>query len=364
MLLSIVGTIGQLSLVKSDQPATCSCKLAILRPRKVSPEYLAVFLRSMYGQHQIERLIRGALQRGLILEDMDQLLVPRLSSGFQTRIERLVRASWAAQERARLKQAEAEETLLAALGPADWSPPESLSYVVPAGHVLDAKRLDAQYFMPAKQRVRRALAAIPGRTLADCVDSVADMFVPERNPPTTRVRNYDVTDALPAVLDATKHISAVSAIGSVKKTLKHGDVVVSRLRAYLREIAVVRIGDDIPSVGSSEFIVLRPRNHRPALSPENLMVYLRCAPVQTILRWCQDGSQHPRFAATDLLSIPVPDAVAQASRQVTAIVDDGLAARDQSRHFLESATHGVEVAIEQGEALALRALHGDAEVNT
>lgn len=80
-----------------------------------------------------------------------------------------------------------------------------------------------------------------------------------------RVRNYDVTDALVPLLDAEKEPSFAADIGSMKKVLKDGDVAISRLRAYLREVAVVRTGDDVPSVGSSEFIVLRPgaRQFRP-----------------------------------------------------------------------------------------------------
>jgi hypothetical protein len=73
VLLSIVGTIGELSVVSDTTPATCSCKLAILRPREIAPEYLATFLRSSHGRSQIDRLTRGALQMGLLLEDMDQL---------------------------------------------------------------------------------------------------------------------------------------------------------------------------------------------------------------------------------------------------------------------------------------------------
>ena len=44
VILSIVGTIGSLSLVYSDKSATCSCKLAILRPKEgKSAELLATF---------------------------------------------------------------------------------------------------------------------------------------------------------------------------------------------------------------------------------------------------------------------------------------------------------------------------------
>ena len=94
------------------------------------------------------------------------------------------------------------------------------------------------------------------------------------------------------------------------------------------------------------------------------MVFLRSRPVQTILRWCQDGSQHPRFAEAELLSIPVPDAVTVASRRIAAIVNDGFRAREHSRRLLQAATHGVEVAIQRGEAVALRAIDRNREVTS
>ena len=128
----------------------------------------------------------------------------------------------------------------------------------------------------------------------------------------------------------------------------------SRLRAYLKETAVVRTSDAHPTVGSSEFIVLRainPTENR--IAPETLMVFLRSVPVQTILKWCQDGSQHPRFSERDLLAIPVPDAVADASEAIKIKVQSAFAARARSRALLAAAKRAVEIAIEEGEASAL-----------
>jgi hypothetical protein len=351
VLLSIIGTIGELSLVASDQPATCSCKLAILRPKDVLPEFLAVFLRSEHGQNQIERLTRGALQKGLILEDMDQLWVPMVSADFEKRIARTVQAAKHQQDLVEAVQTQASQALTAALGLADWTPPEPLTYEAKASLALATGRLDAQYFMPAKEQVKRALATLPGQLLANRVSSIREQWVPDRAPQAMQVRNYDVTDALVPLLDAEKEPSFAADIGSMKKVLRDGDVAVSRLRAYLKEIAVVRTGDAIPSVGSSEFIVLRPNGAE--ISPETLMVFLRSAPVQTILKWCQDGSQHPRFSEGDLLSIPVPDAVADVSDKVTLIVQEGFAARDRARRLLDAAKRAVEIAIEDSEAAAL-----------
>jgi hypothetical protein len=246
---------------------------------------------------------------------------------------------------------DAEGTLLDLLGLANWTPPEPLAYTARASDVFASGRIDAQYFMPAKEQVKLSLAALPGQLLSDRVDSIRDQWVPDRAPPTMRVRNYDVTDALVPLLDAEKEPSFAADIGSMKKVFKDGDVAISRLRAYLKEVAVVRTGDDIPSVGSSEFIVLRPKGK--AISPETLMVFLRSAPVQTILKWCQDGSQHPRFSEGDLLSIPVPDAVATVSGQITKIVQDGFTARHRARKLLEAAKRAVEIAIEDGEPAAM-----------
>lgn len=247
--------------------------------------------------------------------------------------------------------AAAEAVMLAAFGLADWTPPEPLAYSARASDVFASGRFDAQYFMPAKEQVKSSLAVLPGQLLSDRVDSIRDQWVPDRAPPTMRVRNYDVTDALVPLLDTEKEASFAAEIGSLKKAFKDGDVAISRLRAYLKEVAVVRTGDDIPSVGSSEFIVLRPKGG--AISPETLMVFLRSTPAQTILKWCQDGSQHPRFSESDLLSIPVPDAVAGVSDQITEIVRDGFAARHRARKLLEATKRAVEIAIEDGEAAAM-----------
>ena len=83
-------------------------------------------------------------------------------------------------------------------------------------------------------------------------------------------------------------------------------------------------------------------------------MFLRSAPVQTILKWCQDGSQHPRFSEGDLLSIPVPDVVSGVSGQITTIVKESFChsspSPSTSREPLKQA---IEISIENGEADAM-----------
>lgn len=354
LLVEVKGKAEKIAVVPDDFPArtlvTGTCyKLSTHESWQRS--LLAAHLIGRYGSILKNRLKTNLLVAYIAKDDLYRIPVPRLGEELARRIHELVQASLGTRNEILTAQERASSTLLAALGFANWAPPEPLAYTARATDVFAAARFDAQYFMPAKEQVRKSLAALPGRPLSECIDSIRDQWVPDRAPPTMRVRNYDVTDALVPLLDAEKEPSLAADIGSMKKVMKDGDVAISRLRAYLKEVAVVRTGDDIPSVGSSEFIVLRPRGT--AISAEALMVFLRSAPVQTILKWCQDGSQHPRFSESDLLSIPVPDAIAQVSNEVTKIVRDGFTARYRARKLLEAAKRAVEIAIEEGEQAAM-----------
>lgn len=116
VLLSIVGTIGSLSLVYSDRNATCSCKLAILRPNdNKNSELLATFLSCKYGQAQIARFTRGAVQKGLILEDMDQLIVPIFGDRVIEAINNTIQGAYQLQEKAEICYHDAERNLLSSL---------------------------------------------------------------------------------------------------------------------------------------------------------------------------------------------------------------------------------------------------------
>ena len=111
--------------------------------------------------------------------------------------------------------------------------------------------------------------------------------------------------------------------------------------------------DAVPTVGSSEFIVLRPRQ---GISPELLMVFLRSQPVQTILKYCQEGNQHPRYGETNLLEIPFPDLLLKHSEQIVSQIREAHHARQEAQALLTRAKRAVEVAIEEGEEKALQFL--------
>lgn len=353
ILISVVGTLGNSAIVsEKNLPAIFSCKSTVVRPRSLDPRYLTVYLNCEYGRTLLVRKERGVIQTGLNLDDLRDLPVFQPSITLQLRIAQIFELALQAVALSKTSLVEAETLLLDALGLRDWSPPEPLAYTRTAADAIAAGRLDPQYYMPAKTDMIEALASLPGTPLGEAVAVIRDLVDPRRDP-AGRCRNYDLTDALQPVLDGTKPVGTFADMESQKMLLADGDLAVARLRSYLREIAVVRIVDEIPSVGSSEFYVLRHRPGGRSISAEALMVFLRAPPVQTILKWCQDGSQHPRFAERDLLAIPLPDAVVALDVALKAKVHAALDARSRSLALLEAAKRAVEIAIEDSEAAAL-----------
>lgn len=356
VLLTMSGRVGDCAVASDhwNYPINSNQDVAKLTPKGIDPNFLVAFLSSRVGVAQIERLPIGSIQQHIFLWMIQKILIRRFSQGLEAKIAQMVKAAYAQFTTKEEKLTEAESALIDALGLAVWTPPEPLTYTARAADAFASARLDAQYFMPPKLEMIAALRAMPGEMLGSRFKAVREMFDPARADPDLRVRNFDLPDALEPILDDEKELVACEEVGSLKKTMRNGDVAMSRLRAYLKETAVVRTSDTHPTVGSSEFIVLRPINAKTnRIAPETLMVFLRSAPVQTILKWCQDGSQHPRFSERDLLAIPVPNAVADASEPIKAMVQAAFAARARSHALLAAAKRAVEIAIEDGEPAAL-----------
>jgi len=344
VLLGIVGTIGTVSLVTDRfERLTGNCKIAIVRPRELEGEYLAAFLACGVGQREIRRRIRGTVQTGLILPDLKDIPIPILPVGIRGRICRGVREAEACRRAARESYVAAEAKLSEALGLERVDLTARLSYERVYKDTEKAGRLDAEYYQPAKWEILDALARMSGDMVVDHYRPVRDLFEPGKAPPGETVRNYDLSDAIVSFLDESVEPMVAREVGSTKKRLEAGDFVVSRLRSYLQEMALVLPSGSEPLVGSSEFIVLRRRAG--GIRAEALLVYLRSAYVQTILKWCQDGSNHPRFDERELLGLRIPEAVQRIQDEVAELVSRTIEWQREARRLLDEAKATVEAAI-------------------
>lgn len=89
ILISRVGTVGNVCMYDGEQRATPSDNILVLRLRKsekVLPFYVVTFLNSPYGQAQIRRLAKQSLQEVINQTSVKVLIVPIPEPDIQERI--------------------------------------------------------------------------------------------------------------------------------------------------------------------------------------------------------------------------------------------------------------------------------------
>jgi len=193
--------------------------------------------------------------------------------------------------------------------------------------------LAGEHYHPHKLFYLEHLKKQAEKCIGEHFISVRKIFDPTTEQVPAKARVYDVTDALGNFLKEGRPVASVEDVGSTKKIAQPGDVIVSRLRSYLREIAVVPELDHTLLI-STEFIVLRRRGHGKA---HFLLPYLLSEPVQIILQWSQDGSNHPRFAEDVLLDLPLPTQILKHEADLTKIVEEAILSFGKSKSLYAQA---------------------------
>ena len=177
-------------------------------------------------------------------------------------------------------------------------------------YIRTVDALDDYYTLAPERWDPRRLVENTGPTLAEFFQAATDRISP------TRVR----LDAL--VLDCGHAFEGAILVKggkpnrnakSTKTSLRPGDVIVSRLRPYLRQVALIdnalfHSGDRSLSrqvVCSAEFCVIRTIDENGA-EPACIIPYLLSEGVQDIFAAAQSGGHHPRITTELILSLPWP----------------------------------------------------------
>ena len=110
----------------------------------------------------------------------------------------------------------------------------------------------------------------------------------------------------------------IDDIKSSKKIINPGDVIISRLRPYLRQVAYVDNileKDNVTYLASTEFYVLKPIELNKSIA--FLVPFLLSKPVQEVFANAVEGSQHPRFNLDVLMSLEIPFEIVQNSTKIS-----------------------------------------------
>lgn len=337
---------GQVAPWMQQEEAFACADILVLRNPSVPAGYLSSFLESAKGKPLVLRGGYGAAQPHIAPPYLLDMPVPRFGA-LEERVGALVEFSFQKERQATDIIKGAEESLLLALGLADWTPPEPLSYSARASDALAAARLDARFFAPRIQALLKILGR-DNRTLGDLVSPRHNKFQPQAQ---SRFDYIEIGDVDSAGAVTSTNLASEDAPSRATWHVKPYDIITSTIRPIRRLSAQVSPDQD-GYVCSSGFVVIQPT----LIAPELLLTFLRLPVICELLDLYASASMYPAVTEVHFVGLPFPDVGAEIEEQVVSNIRDARQAQRRAKQLLETAKCAVEIAVEDGEPAALKYL--------
>lgn len=174
---------------------------------------------------------------------------------------------------------------------------------------------------PERYDPRRRSVESGGLRLSEVVEVIKEQVKPNVENGSERYLILDTNHAwngcilIDSIQERTK-----DKLGSIKKIVHSGDVIVSRLRPYLRQVAFIdeKVATGLYTVVcSTEFFVLRSKNGK---SIAFLVPFLLSDSIQKIFSASQEGGHHPRFNQATLDSLVIPESIVSKRDEISEMV--------------------------------------------
>lgn len=355
IMVSVVGTLGNACIIrKKDIPAIFSCKSTVVRVKTVAPEYLITYLNCKYGQQLLLRKERGAIQKGLNLDDLKSLQVPIFSSNFERLIADVLSHADIALDSSKLHYSQAQQLLLSQFGMIDnISSDEAISIKSFSSSFAKTGRLDAEYYQQKYDDLFRTISKCKAKNLGGNIGLVnikksiepgSDAYCEEGIPfiRVSDITKFGITE--PNIKLSPEVAPDISSLYPSKDTIllsKDGSVGI----AY-------KVERNLKVVTSGALLHLKVKDQNEIL-PDYLTLVLNSPIVQLQAERDASGAiiQHWKPSEIEKVVIPMLDIPVQ--KQIAKTVRESFTLRHQSEQMLENAKHAVEIAIEQGEDKAI-----------
>ena len=216
--------------------------------------------------------------------------------------------------------------------------------------VLDVNRLDdGNVLAPERYDPRRRYTEQSHSNLSDVANLLREHTSSKTADATQQFLVFATGDARDGLIRPTTPPCNGSDIGSVKKRIRPGQVIISRLRPYLRQIAWIDAGllesqeGDIELLCSSEFYILESKDGG---SIAFLVPFLLSKRVQAVLSASQEGGHHPRFNERTLKSLPIPTSLIEQRTELSARIERAVHQARKSFHSMNASIEAVNCGLE------------------
>lgn len=317
-----------------------------LKPQ-YNPYYVSTFLNCKYGYYQLRRRGIKATRPEIKLVEFPDIVVPEFSEKLYSVVEAAVRKANALLELANSTMELSAKLIMDALTVGSSHAERVSKALVSFSNSFQLTgRLDAEYYqLKYKNYEDAVLSTSKGYTF------VKNEFVPVKKSCSRTLDSYNYVEIGDIDVGTgsafANTVSTEELPDNAKIMTQKGDLLVSTVRPNRGAVAILE-NDNL--LVSSAFTVLREAGDYPK---EVLQVLLRTSMYRDWLLRFNVGTSYPVIKDEDVLNMPIPLLEDNVKQDVVNKVNDSASLRRQSKQLLEYAKHAVEMAIEQGEEVAL-----------
>lgn len=317
--------------------------------------YVSTFLNCKYGYCQLRRRGIKATRPEIKLVEFPDIVIPEFSDRLYSAVEASVRKANTLLELASGTMELSAKLIIDSLAVGSSHAERVSKALVSFKNSFQLTgRLDAEYYQLKYKNYEAAVfGASNGYTF------VKNEFVPVKKSCPRTLDNYnyvEIGDIDVGTGSAFANTVATEELPDNAKIMtQKGDLLVSTVRPNRGAVAILGNGDLLVS---GAFTVLREDGDYPK---EVLQVLLRTSMYRDWLLRFNVGTSYPVIKDEDVLNMPIPILGDDIKQDVVAKVNESASLRRQSKQLLEYAKQAVEMAIEQGEDIALAWLKSKVE---
>lgn len=361
VLVTMAGEyLGRVAVYNKDFISSSNQAIAKLTISKgFEPYYISTFLNTKYGQNQINRLKTITGQPNINMGLISELKIVILSDEFQKIVKDIVLGSYDLTNNSNHHHQTAQNILLTELGLADYRPPQtSVSVKTFSESFGSIGRLDAEYYQPKYDEIESKISAFKKIKIKNLVNyPVSSGITPKAGGNDYTVKEFGIpfVRAVDIIKDRVEiencnYIKNKIHSGILKRTqLKQDDVLFSIAgtvgRCGIFDCTIeANINQAVSILRFDEAVIKRLY----------LICYFNsCIGELYISKYARQGLQ-TNLNLDEVSNLEVPILDMELQKQISEKIQQSFNLRKKSVTLLERAKQAVEMAIEQGEAVAIK----------
>lgn len=324
-----------------------------------NPYYVSTFLNSKYGYYQMRRRGIKATRPEIKLVEFPEIMIPIFSNAFDRNIESTIENAIRILSVSVDMMRGCETNLLNTVGfKADTSSCSGYSIRLFGESFCNSGRLDAEYYQPKYDALFETLSRFKCAKLGGAnglvnitksIEPGSEAYVEEGIPfvRVSDVSRFELSE--PEIKLRSDILPNPEVLFPQKDTIllsKDGSVGI----AY-------KVETPMSVITSGALLHLKIRD-KSTILPDYLTLVLNSPIVQLQAERDSNGAIIQHWKPSEIENVIIPILEMDLQKEIAAKVQESFALRKQSRQLLEYAKQAVEMAIEQGEGVALKWLKG------